>query len=152
MIELSGDVDVRGPFETQPRLVKIGGLVLFAASVIFGIYLPTALAVAVIAGVGTPAPNWKGTAGALCFTAGLSMIGAWITCRFLRWFRGRDISLVICLACFGAGIIGSAVLSSATVAFHIWPPVTAVAIALFFLGIFIGGMLIKVEQAIASRR
>ena len=129
------EVEVHGPFATQPRLVKIGAFAAFISFLIFGIFIPTSLAVAVIGGVGQPAANWKGTAGALALTAVMAVIGAWVNCHFLLWLRSGVLSFRARVAFVLSSVLISTVLASAAAALEMWPAVFLTACVLVLIGV-----------------
>jgi len=151
MIEVGGDTEIRGPFADQPLLVRIGCRVLFAASILLGAYIPISASVAVIGGVGTPAPKWWGDAAAFGLMAAMAAAGAWTNGRFLGWLRGGALSpLEWC--CFNGGCIAaSAGVASAAVLLHIWPPVMAAAVLAMFAGAIASVVLIRLGQALDRR-
>jgi hypothetical protein len=55
MLEFGGDDEIRGPYADQPRLIKVGMILVFAASLDFLIFVPISVGMAVFAGVGEPA-------------------------------------------------------------------------------------------------
>ena len=58
MIEIGGDVEVSGPYSAQSPLEKAGSLFMFSTFILFGSFVPSFVAVALIAGVGEPADHW----------------------------------------------------------------------------------------------
>ncbi len=115
------DIEVSGPFSAQPLLVKMGSLMAFVAFVVFASFIPTSLAIAVIMGVGTPAPNWMGTAVALTFSGAMAAFGAWLNCRFLSWLRGSNLDFRAGCLFVSATICVSATIASVAAMLGAWP-------------------------------
>lgn len=149
---IESEVEVRGPFATQPLLVKIGSLAAFAAFVVFGGFIPASLAVGVIMGVGEPAASWKGTIGPLALITGMAMIGAWTNCRFLRWLSSGVLSLRTRFLFVSSTAIMSAVVASVAAALGVWPTVFLTACALVPIGLLSSWVLIMLRQAVGGAK
>jgi hypothetical protein len=145
--EYGGEIVVRGSFADQRRLVKIGCFIAFVAFAVFGSYIPTSLAVAVIGGVGERAADWKGTMGSLGFVAAMAVVGGWTNCRFLSWLRGGSIhAWPLCFFVSGC-ICCSTVVASIAVKLHVWTVMFIVAFVVVVVGLILSWVLISVGQS-----
>jgi hypothetical protein len=142
-----GHVEVRGPYSAQPSLVKAGCVAAFVAFVVFGSYIPTSTAVAVIVGVGKPAAHWTGTAGALALIAAMAAVGIWTNCRFLCWLRGGDLGFRAGCVFASACILGSAAVAFGSAALHLFSAIFLGALAAVVVGLLASWVLISVGQA-----
>ena len=145
------EAEVRGPFATQPLLVKVGTVAAFVSVTVFGVFIPTTVIVAFVGGVGQPAPHWTGTAGALAFFTALAAGGAWMACSFLRWLLGGVLGRGTRLLFVSGTVVASALVAAAAVALGVFPTVFLVAFALVVVGIVASSVLIKLGQIIAGR-
>jgi hypothetical protein len=152
MVDFDMEFEVRGPYAAQPLLVKIGCWVLCYAFVVFGLFVPSSLVVAVIMGVGGPAANWQGTAGAIAFCCVYAAIGAWVSCQMVSWLRSGNNDFRGHILFLAATILIFTVISALAASIGVWQELFLSAGASVLLGIVLASILIAVGQTFGGKR
>ena len=152
VLQFLAAADVNEPFSEQPKLVRIGSVVALGPFIIFLAYVPTALAVALLSGIGTASASREGLTGALAFVSVMAAVGAWTNGRFLRWLRDGRLSAVGWCSFNAACLLCSVATARVAVDLQRWSFVFAVALVAVVAGLLLSWILVMVGNRLGRLR
>jgi hypothetical protein len=149
------DVVVKGPFSRQPFAAKLGCIVLAVASALFLIFLPVAAAVAVLAGIGVPAPatpNLFARFGPFSLLLGILCIGVWVNWNWIAYLSSGGFRSRVSAGATGIGTLLSGTTATIAAHFHVLATMIAVTLAVIGVSLIVGSMLIGLGQSRTAHR
>jgi hypothetical protein len=150
MIDLEGEVAVRGPYAAQPLAIKVISVLAYLASIDLLIVVPVSAGAAVLGGVGTAATSRSGTYGPFVLLLGMLLIGAWINHGWLGWLSSGRMDAARRWLVFGIACGTSASASAIAIAFHAWP-ISFLCVAAFVpVALVAYWLVVKITQAVGG--
>ncbi len=149
---IGSDIEIHGPYATQPALVKIGSWLLFAALLLLMEFIPISLFVAVCMAIGKPAPHWAGTVGSLAMAGAVTTLGAWINSRLLCWLLGRNLDFRTRFIFHSDTVFLSALAASVAASFQVWQEMFLLAVITGLVCMFSAWLMTLAGLAISKFR